>query len=391
VTNSTISGNGNSGTQGGGIQNLGSGVLTVINSTISGNSAEFGGGIVDGGRVSSTVTNSTISDNAATVGGGIFVEFNAPLMLKNTIVANSTQGGNCTVSEFGGSIVDGGYNLEDGTSCGFSDENNSQPSTEPELAALAENGGPTQTHALLSDSPAIDKGTSVGQSTDQRGEPRPHDFANIDNATDGDGSDIGAFEVQPASNQAPSVSVARGGVCGTSDLQGTINLALLDPDTPAQELTLSATSSNQAVVPDGNVTFGGGTDLSRTLSVSAIKGGSSTLTVTVSDGELQGSVLVKVRVGTNSNNTLSGSANADMILARRGKDTASGFAAADLLCGRSGNDTLSGGGQADTLLGGNNDDTLTGGIGADIFGGGAGTDTATDFNAGQGDTQSGIP
>jgi hypothetical protein len=37
----------------------------------------------------------------------------------------------------------------------------------------------------------------VISNTDQRGESRPHDFAEIDNATDGDGSDIGAFEVQP--------------------------------------------------------------------------------------------------------------------------------------------------------------------------------------------------
>ncbi len=45
-------------------------------------------------------------------------------------------------------------------------------------------------------SPAIDAGSALGQTTDQRGDPRPVDFPGIANATDGDGADIGAFEVQ---------------------------------------------------------------------------------------------------------------------------------------------------------------------------------------------------
>ena len=67
---------------------------------------------------------------------------------------------------------------------------------DPMLGPLADKGGPTKTHALLAGSPAIDQGNSFGESTDQRGLPRPSDFVGIPDATEGDGSDIGAFELQ---------------------------------------------------------------------------------------------------------------------------------------------------------------------------------------------------
>jgi hypothetical protein len=67
---------------------------------------------------------------------------------------------------------------------------------DPLLGPLQDNGGPTQTMALLPGSPAIDGGSSFGLSTDQRGDPRPVDFSGIPNAAGGDGADIGAFEVR---------------------------------------------------------------------------------------------------------------------------------------------------------------------------------------------------
>jgi VCBS repeat-containing protein len=178
-----------------------------------------------------------------------------------------------------------------------------------------------------------------------------------------------------AGNDAPTVTVDRGGSCGTSDMRGTINLALSDPDNPPQSLTLTATSSNRSVLPNGNISFGGGTDASRTMTVSSLTGsGTSNVTIRVSDeGDLNGTVLVRVISGSASNNTLTGSANAEMIFARKGSDTLNAQGANDLMCG------------------GNGNDKLTGGLGADRFGGGSGTDTATDFNASQGDTEAGIP
>jgi CSLREA domain-containing protein len=182
VRNSTFSGN-SSQRFGGGIANFGA--LEVTNSTFSGNSAPNGGGISNGFRATLEVTNSTFSGNSATQsGGGIINE--GSTTLKNTIVANSTQGGNCV-----GPITDAGYNIEDGTSCGFDPNNNSMPSTEPLLAdSLANNGGPTKTIALLEGSPALNaipnatNGCGTQITTDQRGVSRPQ----------GSGCDIGAFE-----------------------------------------------------------------------------------------------------------------------------------------------------------------------------------------------------
>ena len=168
---------------------------------------------------------------------------------------------------------------------------------------------------------------------------------------------------------------ARGGECGpASDMRGTINLALSDPDTQPEDLTLSATSSDRSVVPEKNLLFGGGSDASRTLTVTAVKGsGTSTLRVRASDGDLESPpLLVVVLSGTSANDGLSGTANADMIFARKGADALGGRRANDLLCA------------------GNGRDVLTGGAGADHFGGGYGTDAATDFDASEEDTRRGI-
>ena len=65
---------------------------------------------------------------------------------------------------------------------------------------LQDNGGPTSTIALLPGSPAVDKGTSNGLTTDQRGTgfPRAFDDPSILNAIAGDGTDVGAYELQTA-------------------------------------------------------------------------------------------------------------------------------------------------------------------------------------------------
>lgn len=176
---------------GGGIFNRGK--LTVTNSTFSGNSAlgaqgrpGYGGGIANySGAGTATVTNSTFWENrAATSGGAIWAD--SSVTLKNTIVANTLQGESCD-----GSITDEGYNIEDNTTCGFS-EGNSMPATNPLLYpyGLADNGGPTKTIALLKGSPAINaipegtNGCGTEVTTDQRGVERPQ----------GNKCDIGAFE-----------------------------------------------------------------------------------------------------------------------------------------------------------------------------------------------------
>jgi Ca2+-binding RTX toxin-like protein len=191
-------------------------------------------------------------------------------------------------------------------------------------------------------------------------------------------------------NDAPTVTVAARGTCGTNDHSGTINLTVGDIDSAATALTLSATSSNTTLVPNGNIVFGG-SGTARTMTVSAVDGrsGTATLTVTVGDGQNSGTVEVAVRVGGGGKDTLTGGSGADLLLAQSNNDTLTGGDGNDLLCGDSGSDTLSGGPGDDSLGGGSGSDRLTGGPGADRFSGGSGTDTATDFTATEGDTSDG--
>src|SRR5258706_3617798 len=76
----------------------------------------------------------------------------------------------------------------------FGTQNNPTPANLDPM--LKDNGGPTFTHALQSGSPAIENGKSFGANVDQRGFARPVDSLSFPNAIGGDGSDIGAYEVQ---------------------------------------------------------------------------------------------------------------------------------------------------------------------------------------------------
>jgi hypothetical protein len=197
INNSTVSGNtgydATYGTVGGGIFN--GATLTINNSTISGNGVgggtngykSQGGGIFNGGTL--TINNGTLSGNGATSGGGIYNPGAATL--QNSIVANSPSGGNCS-----GSVISHGYNLSGDGTCDF-DGTGDLNNTDPLLGPLQNNGGPTQTMALLSGSPAIDSGNPSGCTdgqghllkTDQRGAPRP-------DTEDTAGCDRGAYERQ---------------------------------------------------------------------------------------------------------------------------------------------------------------------------------------------------
>jgi fibronectin-binding autotransporter adhesin len=184
LTNSTIEDNEvRSGDDvfGGGIANYGP--ITVTDSIISDNTLQAingsysrGAGIWNAGPL--TVKDSVISGNHADyVGGGIEL-WSDTLTLSNTILTDSPSGGNCH-SEYGyGQLTDGGYNIEDGSSCGFSEGMGSLSNTDLlfDPADLADNGGPTKTIALLPQSPAVDLiggNACPPLATDQRGIERP--------------------------------------------------------------------------------------------------------------------------------------------------------------------------------------------------------------------------
>ncbi len=161
ITNSTFSGNRSN--YGGAINNdsfaMSYGTLSITNSTFSGNQSIYGGAIDNEYQSTMKITNSTFSGNQATVFfapvedlGGAIANNGGSVYLKSSIFARSA-GDNCEGMPFL-NITDDGYNISDDNSCGFS--GTSKNSTNPELAAgLANNGGPTETIALLAGSPAL--------------------------------------------------------------------------------------------------------------------------------------------------------------------------------------------------------------------------------------------
>jgi hypothetical protein len=176
---------------------------------VTGNTTEARGGgiinVVQAAPETSTlsITNSTIASNSGDGGGDNLLNSSnggtATLTFRSTLISDpqGTQQENCVSAGAASfNMSSQGYNLASDDSCSLT-ATADQPSTNPGLGPLANNGGPTRTMALAQGSPAVDKGISDGLTTDQRGLTRPVDFPTIPNAPGGDGSDIGAFEVQP--------------------------------------------------------------------------------------------------------------------------------------------------------------------------------------------------
>lgn len=194
--------------QGGGLWNSGTGTMTVTRTTLDGNTTLGQGGALYNVGGNLTVEGSTISGNSAAVGGGLAVEpgaaDDATTLIHVTVTANTTgiagdvtlgnsilsdnvgADASAAVTSLGGNVV--------GTDVDTDDDGDVQTDN-PQLGALAENGGPTPTHLPAAGSPAIDNGVDgLGDlTTDQRGAPR----------VAGAGPDSGAVEVGAAVDDGP--------------------------------------------------------------------------------------------------------------------------------------------------------------------------------------------
>ncbi|HET6892524.1 MAG TPA: Ig-like domain-containing protein, partial [Pyrinomonadaceae bacterium] len=282
IANNTNSETGGGG--GGGIFN--SGTINAVNTTISGNSTPGSGGGILTFNANLTLTNVTVTNNRASQGGGIVAT--GFVLLKNTIMSGNFSGASPSTTPDDIQFLiqpSSSFNLI-GTcnSCGVSNgvNNNQVGVTNPGLGPLANNGGPTQTHAILAGSSALDAGSNsfvvnppfIGPSfTDQRGTG----FNRIVDGPDADTIatvDIGACETQVTlENIADAVT--------NEDTQIIIPFEI---DDRASITSITATSDNQTLVPnDPNhilVTDAGATEVI-TINPAANLFGTADITVTV--------------------------------------------------------------------------------------------------------------
>ncbi len=217
---------------------------------ISGNA--FGGGVFNNTNATFIVMNLTVASNSCSspagqlftngfAAGDEIANTNGTLRLHNSLIAYGTN------SNAYGPVTDDGFNICSDGSANFS-SGSSFNYTNPQLAPLANYGGPTLCMALLPASPAIDSGDPLNfPSTDQRGYIRPF----------GSGPDMGAYESSASQPEALQLNIA--------PATGAVVLSFL---TSAPGLYHLQASTNLTVWTDLNTygPFAGATNISQTIS-----------------------------------------------------------------------------------------------------------------------------
>jgi CSLREA domain-containing protein len=242
LTNVTLSGN--SANRGGGLWNDFD--MSLTNVTLSANTAATSGGAIRN-NAGLDLTNVTIAANSSPVGSAI-ESIISLLTMKNVIVGSNGPGEDCTGA---GTFQSLGNNLESGHTCSFT-ATGDLVDTDPLLGPLADNMGPTFTHALLPGSPAIDAGGDCPPpNTDQRGGRRP---------ADGDDDmvavcDIGAYEFGAVFGcvSAPTFSSVR---CRVDELSG--DVAAVVPQGRLRDRLDKALTAVAAKVDTAEMAFGEG-------------------------------------------------------------------------------------------------------------------------------------
>src|SRR5690349_14292416 len=241
---------------GGGIRNGGS-KATIINTTISGNTANGGGGLdtVDAGLASFLAVNLTVTNNRAGVGGGLLVE-SGVAKFKNSIIAGNFNANGTSPFDISGAIDASSSNnlIGVGGSGGLTNgvNNNQVGVADARLGPLANNGGPTKTHALLSDSPALDAGDNCVVDAAHCGEPTLPQLttdqcgSGFNRSVDGPDAnatatvDIGAYEMQLPLASLPD----------TATNEDTQLIVAFNPGDTSTITSITASSSNTTLVPN---------------------------------------------------------------------------------------------------------------------------------------------
>ncbi|PYR55311.1 MAG: hypothetical protein DMF85_19880, partial [Acidobacteria bacterium] len=307
IVDSTLSGN--MAGRGAAIYNdgtTGAGVVTITNTTISGNIAGSNGGAVYNdffsnpfGPATVTLTNGTIAgnqsnfyNNGGAPGGGLFNAAGGTLSLRNTILASNSQVHTGAADDIHGDVetATSSHNLvgvDFGMTGVTNGSNGNQVGTtltpiDPRLGPLANNGGPTMTHALLTGSPAIDAGDNTfvvippfpntSPIHDQRGTA----FARIRDGGDGDTTqtvDMGAVEADPTVEDITDKLT-------DEDVPVAFSFNVGDAATAFD--SIAATSSNTTLVPNlpANLDVSG-SGSTRTLTITPALNLSGTTTITV--------------------------------------------------------------------------------------------------------------